>query len=502
MVTAWAYLRKSRAEEAEADVLWKHRAALLDLAERDGVVIRPDHLLAEVGSGGNIRSRPVFRALLDEWGRLPVDRRARRIVYVMEADRLSRGVLTERGTVQETIQAAGILIRTPGGWCDLADPDQLLLHEVKGSLARHELLRYKDRVETSRRTMTRTGKLLTGRPPMGYQWSKDHEQPFPDPKLFPILQEACRRVLTVSVHRLAREYGLCEETLLRALRNPTIAGWPARKWRREDDVTWRLPVEEWVWPEQAGDYPAACTLDEWHAIQRALAARYRLRGKTGTANNWCVEVVRFVGRDEPAICTSRWLGTGRPDFKPILTYAIRQHASYLYIPRDDVHERAEAKLRELWQRLPQEHYLPFVATTRATPARDEEALRRDLERLRQELANLRRQEARAEDEEDQLAEQTAQAAVKKEIEALKAELARRRQPVADVDEATRLSLEMMAAGKVPNPTDETALRLLARGLLRVEITITKQSEAGANKHRHRYERSIAVDYVPVVRAWL
>ena len=80
------YLRKSRAEEGMStdEVLAKHKAALLDLADRLGIVV--EHIYEEVVSGEKLYARPEMLKLLERIRAGEVD-----AVLCMDIDRLGRG---------------------------------------------------------------------------------------------------------------------------------------------------------------------------------------------------------------------------------------------------------------------------------------------------------------------------------------------------------------------------------------------------------------------------
>src|SRR5207249_3201858 len=145
--------------------LARHKSILLHLAEQDGRSVPPENIIAEVRSGERLSRRPEFSSWLQRLEEHPPPPDT--WLYCMSPDRISRGVASERGLIQEIIAQAGVKIRTPAGLTDLTDEDQILLHEVRGSLARHELQRYKRRVEATKREMTRLGQLPTGAPAWG-----------------------------------------------------------------------------------------------------------------------------------------------------------------------------------------------------------------------------------------------------------------------------------------------------------------------------------------------
>jgi hypothetical protein len=401
-------------EAAEQHELARHRSILLHLAEQDGHCIPVHHIITELRSGERLSRRPEFSHWLQRLRAHPPSNGG--VLYSMDVDRISRGIASERGLIQETIATAGVKIRTPSGITDLGNPDELLLYEVRGSLARHELQRYKKRVEATKRDMTRLGQLPTGAPAWGYLWDKNTRQPVPDPLRFPVLQSWCRDVLRMSVERLARRDDVYPTLVYRTLRNPMICGYPARRWRAVEGKMMRLPREEWLWPEHAGPYPPACSRAEWEAIQQALTQRFTRLGKDGQdLDGWCRNLVRFEG------CPYRpRLGTIWPS-RPIYEVDSRKTALHYYIRRDVVHVAVEDALQSVQNRagavlgaaVAQQAMLAQTRRELASSASSD-----DLAKARQELASLMTRWAQA-DEEEQLALRTAEEAVKRRIVALK-----------------------------------------------------------------------------------
>jgi DNA invertase Pin-like site-specific DNA recombinase len=433
-------LRKSRRKEEQNDpeALEKHRGALLRLAEQDGVSIPPEHIIAEVKSGESLAGRPAFSAWLHRISKHPPAYGG--LLYSVDVDRISRGVASERGYIQEALLAAGIKVRTPAGLTDLANPEETLLYELRGSLSRLELQKYKQRVTAARNEMTRTGKLCTGRPAWGYDWDKNQQQPVPDSQRFPILQALCREIFDTSALALSQRYGLSHTTVWKALSNPMICGYPCRRYRTTTTRSGErrpvlLPREQWVWPEQPGTYPVACSRDEWEAIQIVLQQRWSLAGKSGfDAEGWCRDVLLFRGYSERPRLSGRYQHAGRT----LLTYALDRKVTNgnIYIRRDVVHRAVETALRDALtdedSGLPPDPASGGVAGSNGAVRGSDavlDGIRQELERERRQLADLMRLWAGA-DEEERLAIRTTQAAVKRRLADLKREIQAAHAPVA------------------------------------------------------------------------
>lgn len=396
------YLRKSRdrREKDDPEVLYRHRAILLQLQQSKGVVVPPEHQFEEVRSGESIQRRPEFQRLLKLIGGLPDCPRDRVQGYLwcMDADRLSRGMLKEQGEIQELLIRKGVVLQTPAGATDLRDTDERLLHGVKGLLGNWEIGKYKDRVASARRQLVREGKVRNANVPFGYLWDRNKKEPVPHPAEFPVLAEAARLAFTHSVYQLAERYGVRKKKLLIALRSPMICGYPAKTTKpRPDGIgTDYLPRSEWLfveglWPVQEGTYPKAMELDEWLLLQECLDKRDRSpsRGRRSTQNHWCKDVIEFVDAPGP-VCLG---GYCKPGVK-FPTYARNEKGRpQLYVPREMVHAAVlVAILPVLGSPLLLQMLTDLRAQQGKQKAPEEAALKQEQERLSAQLASIQRQE--------------------------------------------------------------------------------------------------------------
>jgi DNA invertase Pin-like site-specific DNA recombinase len=340
----WVYLRKSRAEEQEEkaeqrDVLSLHRSTLLDIAARDGRSRPPDGLFEEIGSGDAISTRPAFQRLLALWKALP--RNHGGVVYCMEISRLSRGLQSQQGTVQDALARAGVLIRTPHRYYDLRRDEDAFLFECEGLIARAELRNTKRRYAAAFDELTRQGRPLTGKAPPGYRWDKN-EETFITTDLFPVMQAALRDLFDASVVRVAQRYGLKRDVLLLAARNPVMCGWaPRRHGKHHGEKPWtfpyhKLPRSEWVWPEKAGDWEPAISRADWEALQVVLDRRNCRSEKFDSDEGWCRDVLQFVNNPGPV----RLGAYSYPGYH-LPTYERATSGPLLYIARSEVHAAAE-----------------------------------------------------------------------------------------------------------------------------------------------------------------
>jgi DNA invertase Pin-like site-specific DNA recombinase len=433
------YLRRSRhlGDPDDPELLAHHRAALLRLAEADGITIPPEFIIQEVGSGETIAARPKFQQKVTEW---ETGQAAARVLYVTELERLSRGSLLEVGRVMEALRLAGVRVRTPARWYDLSAGDDEFFYALGAILGHRELQKYRERVELKRVEQVRQGLIRTGQPPFGYYWDRnipgERGRLRPDPEKFPLLQLLCREVLTTSLYRLAQIYDIPCSVLHWTLRNPAIAGWPARRYRADlpaRNTNRPRPRSEWVWPLQAGDYPAACTRAEWEQIQAVLDERYKLKGKTGyDENGWAKDVVQFGACPGPVRLGSR--------ARVRYTYERSDDSGYrYYIEREAVHQAAYAALLTAFQS--PETIAAAVETARSPPEActgPTDTLTGELTRLREKLDLLNEERLDLADLEQQASNARVREKLRQEIRRAEAALQREQQAAAVPADLTAL----------------------------------------------------------------
>jgi DNA invertase Pin-like site-specific DNA recombinase len=269
-------------------------------------------------------------------------------LYTTEVSRLTRGDLAARGRIQGALQRAQITHITRGRSYDLTSPDDRFVWEIEAGISGYELGRYKQRQAAARVDMALEGQLRTGKPPMGWTWDRNLKRPVPN-ALFPVIVAICRDALTCSTYELSERYGISAATIRNLLRNPFIAGWPAKRWfPHNGEREWigpshLLKAEQWIWPKAQADYPAACTLEEWHQIQAALDKRRDLHEKRNSDAGWCRDVIRFAGYEE----AQPRLGVWKHARGQVLTYELApKGVPRLYIARDKVHDAATAAILE------------------------------------------------------------------------------------------------------------------------------------------------------------
>lgn len=109
------YLRKSREDmidgryASDEETLSRHEEQLQAWAENTlGYKIPQEHIFREVGSGEKIKTRPVFKEILEMIERGDVDG-----VLVLNCSRLSRGDLVDCGNIIKTFEVTETLVLTP-----------------------------------------------------------------------------------------------------------------------------------------------------------------------------------------------------------------------------------------------------------------------------------------------------------------------------------------------------------------------------------------------------
>ncbi len=166
------YLRKSRADgeyETVEEVLAKHYRILQDYAaSKLGGTIPEECIYREVVSGETIQDRPEMKKVLDL-----IQNEDIKGVLVVEPQRLSRGDLSDCGTIIRAFRYTDTLIVTPQKTYDLAEKFDRKFFEM-------ELMRGNDYLEYIKEIMMRgriasvnEGNFIGSVPPYGYDKIKD-----------------------------------------------------------------------------------------------------------------------------------------------------------------------------------------------------------------------------------------------------------------------------------------------------------------------------------------
>ena len=160
------YLRKSRKDldlEAlgEGETLARHRAALTDLAARQGLTV--SRVYEEVVSGESIAARPQMQRLLDD-----VMTGLYAGVLVMEVERLARGNTKDQGEVAEAFAMSGTLIVTPTKTYDPNNEFDEEYFEFGLFMSRREYKAIRRRMERGRVASMEEGNYVGSIAPYGY----------------------------------------------------------------------------------------------------------------------------------------------------------------------------------------------------------------------------------------------------------------------------------------------------------------------------------------------
>jgi len=283
---------------------------------------------------------------------------------------------------------------------------------VEALFARSELSIFKKRMSMARDNLTRTGRSTNLVAPYGYLPDRLAKTWLPHPERFEIVRSWCREAQQDSLLVIAARWGVAYDLVNRTLKNPSIAGWPCRRYRTTTERKRErvLNPDEWVWPERAGDYPPIVSLEEWHAVQAAIARRRTERSKRGGhVNGWARDVIVFAGHEDRRPRLSSQFNGGETERRPI--YEIITAAGHrIYIDRPIVHDAALDALAVLFRR-PRaverlvSAYLAARAKEKAAPAlrEDRQDAQKTLIIVRRKLVRIEEQILETEDEERLLA---------------------------------------------------------------------------------------------------
>jgi DNA invertase Pin-like site-specific DNA recombinase/predicted Fe-S protein YdhL (DUF1289 family) len=420
------YVRLSR-DDPDATTPLSERFALRigilqSLARQHGHLLDEENIIVEQASGGSIRERPLFRALLErcEAGEIS-------ILYSPYQDRILRGDKADEQAIEDAFVLGGVTLITTEGTINFAADDyDPLPFEVRAFAARITRREYsKKRRETSRER-TRKGLRSSGVHPYGFVWispryegkqlvSPAHFQVVPEE--YAVLEEVYRRIRTESLQSLARDLtdryrrtgsppppNRSKEraaagsvwhpiTLRRLLENPLYAGYLTshkKKKVKRGGGGMRLadvPRSEWVFSEEVQtfrhpDPPPGQEAHHWRlttlAEQEEIAALLRQRGSQGggrpgkvfilTGLLCCPQGRGMIGKREGYICECARLEGPHP-------------TQYLALWK--AHQVAFAALDAALNALPERLLQSRPAKT------DRSALRAAYERNRRELVDCR-----------------------------------------------------------------------------------------------------------------
>lgn len=511
MAEGYIYTRKSRApdgREEEAGVLSHQREALLLLAGRHGLSIRPENIVEEIGSGESLAGRPRLKGLLERWEREPPSPGSALLVTAI--DRLGRGDEEEMAPIIGTLRRVGVTLLTLDQRFALDVPSDKLLYRVLMAVSGHQLDRNKEDVRLRKNQLTRQNLLVTGKAPYGYTWDKNGDGEMvngqhrgclrADPVRFPLVQSLCRDALTMSVEALGAKYRMHPSTVCWNLRNPILCGYAVRRftlhkgekpWSKQKSV--KIPRDQWVWPEEPGAWPVACTRPEWEAIQDAMDRRGTLKGRTDfVGNGWCRDALAFVGFPRPVRLSS--LGRHGREPRPIYEKVVPGLPN-LYVYRKPVHDFVEDHLLPLLGNVDLvltalADYHRRVSEQAARVDRDEPArLRQKIERNRKQLDDLLRRELAA-DPEEAASIARVRETIKAEITRLTQELSAVRPPVENLPALDMLAgdLPEILAGQLEDweAMEGAAHRSIVNACIEQVPVEIRFRQAGERSHQRRF----------------
>lgn len=161
------YLRKSRADgehETVEDVLARHEKILQEYAVKMLGEPLPDSCIyREVVSGETIQDRPVIKNLLERIQNEPI-----KGVLTIEPQRLSRGDLSDCGTIIRAFRYTDTLIMTPTKTYDLSDKFDRKFFEMELTRGNDYLEYVKEILMRGRIASVSEGNFIGSVPPYGY----------------------------------------------------------------------------------------------------------------------------------------------------------------------------------------------------------------------------------------------------------------------------------------------------------------------------------------------
>lgn len=355
------YLRKSRSDlEAEArgetDTLYRHRQALLALAQHYGYTVT--QIYEEVRSGEMIADRPQVQNLLKD-----VASNQYGAVLVMDLDRLGRGNMIDQGLIQQTFRMSKTLIITPRKTYDLENELDEEWSEFESFLARRELKLITRRMHRGRRQSAMQGKFVGKQPPFGFCKGDDLKL-YPDPEQAPVVRMIFEwRAKGMGRIKIAQKLddmcfpsasgGKWESVTVRdMLRNEAYIGtivFGQTKYHKDANgqrhVT-RLPRDQWIIAKDA--HEPIIDMQLWNQVQEVNRSHNPHTKIDYELKNPLAGVVR-CGLCGKAMVRRNHSGRNRPMYL-CTTYRCNTRISRF----DDVEERLIQQLRKIVTQLPSE----------------------------------------------------------------------------------------------------------------------------------------------------
>lgn len=167
------YLRKSRADmeaesKGEGETLARHRAALLELAKKQQLLVT--EVYEELVSGDTIQSRPEIQKLIKK-----VEKGEFTGVLCMEVERLARGDSIDQGVIARTFKYSGTKIITPAKVYDPSNEYDEEYFEFSLFMSRREYKTITRRMQAGRLASVKEGNYIGSSAPYGYKKVHDYE---------------------------------------------------------------------------------------------------------------------------------------------------------------------------------------------------------------------------------------------------------------------------------------------------------------------------------------
>lgn len=160
------YLRKSRSDgenETVEAVLERHERILHEYAEKNGIAVADEDIYREVVSGETIQDRPAVNKLLTRIQNEDITG-----VLVVEPQRLSRGDLSDCGTIIRAFRYTDTLIITPTKTYDLSEKFDRKFFEMELTRGNDYLEYIKEIMMRGRIASVSEGNYIGSLPPFGY----------------------------------------------------------------------------------------------------------------------------------------------------------------------------------------------------------------------------------------------------------------------------------------------------------------------------------------------
>ena len=294
------YLRKSRSEDGMSteEVLSKHKAALIELADKKGIML--SDFFEEVVSGESLSGRPEMLKLLKgvQAGRYDA-------VLCMDIDRLGRGGMADQGVILDAFRFSDTLIVTPDKTYDLTDEMDEELTEFKAFMARREYKMIRKRMQRGLVQTIQNGGYCANAP-FGYRQCKIGKMPsleIVEEEAYFIRYIFQRYLSGVGGATIAEELNAMGSSPRRSdtwtrntvrviLRNPTFAGkvtWNKVKHYQPGthgyDKHHVIYTPEADWIVYDGIHPPIISLEDWQAAQDIRRSRAVPSKKCGHTMN-------------------------------------------------------------------------------------------------------------------------------------------------------------------------------------------------------------------------